>query len=383
MNNKNMKSKSKSKLISQGSFGCIYYPAINCKGKTNDDDNKKFATKIQKTSFNSLNEINIGKMIMKIPNYHFYFVPVIKSCPIKLKAIHDNEQMLSKCNIIHEKNGDGDAKDGDAKDGDGDANGYGSDGYVLLTMPFISNIPFGKGTGTGKGTGKGTDVIVYIIDTYRTLVNALGLLVDNNIVHLDLKNENILYNIKLNITQLIDFGLSIPIDNLTSDNLIDYFYIYSPDYYIWPVEVHVINFLIHRVNTADYVLTSEHIITITNDVISNNIILTKLDNTSFNDMYKESCLTYLNTYIGVGKEKIINELIKTCKTWDNYSLSILFLELLSYLFPYGKNSFIDHFYQLLIHNILPERYSIKDTMKRFTDFFNLEENIQAYKDLID
>ena len=42
----------KSDFLSQGSYGCVYYPGINCKGKKNK---KKMITKIQEINFYSNN----------------------------------------------------------------------------------------------------------------------------------------------------------------------------------------------------------------------------------------------------------------------------------------------------------------------------------------
>ena len=42
--------------------------------------------------------------------------------------------------------------------------------------------------------------------------------------------------------QMIDFGISIPIAQLTPQNRKNYFYVFAPEYYLWPLEVHIINF---------------------------------------------------------------------------------------------------------------------------------------------
>ena len=42
-----------SNLLSQGGFGCVYYPGIKCNGKTNT--NKSIITKLQKNDFNASN----------------------------------------------------------------------------------------------------------------------------------------------------------------------------------------------------------------------------------------------------------------------------------------------------------------------------------------
>ena len=82
-----------------------------------------------------------------------------------------------------------------------------------------------------------------------------------------MKSENILYNLSTNNPIIIDFGISIPMKELTEDNLRTYFYIYAPDYYIWSLEIHFINYLLHKTENE---LTLSDIETICKEIISNN-----------------------------------------------------------------------------------------------------------------
>ena len=54
-----------SKLLSQGGFGCVYYPGIRCKNSKDDDDMNEYVTKLQRNNFNSQNEAAIGLRIQK------------------------------------------------------------------------------------------------------------------------------------------------------------------------------------------------------------------------------------------------------------------------------------------------------------------------------
>ena len=63
-----------SEILDQGGFGCIYYPGITCKG--NQSKRKNTVTKLQLKSFNSKNEIKIGKMIKSITDYDNFFVHI-------------------------------------------------------------------------------------------------------------------------------------------------------------------------------------------------------------------------------------------------------------------------------------------------------------------
>ena len=57
--------------------------------------------------------------------------------------------------------------------------------------------------------------------------------------------KNIIINMKTKTPLIIDFGLSIPIKELTIENYSKYFYTFRASYYIWPIDVHIINYLIH------------------------------------------------------------------------------------------------------------------------------------------
>ena len=50
-----------------------------------------------------------------------------------------------------------------------------------------------------------------INSSYIYLLNSLEFLNSQNIVHFDLKGDNILYNLTTNNPLIIDFGISIPI----------------------------------------------------------------------------------------------------------------------------------------------------------------------------
>ena len=67
------------KLISQGAYGCVFYPSLNCDGTTNSRGNKS-VTKIQELNFAALNEDKINKIIKTIPKYTYHFAPLSIKC---------------------------------------------------------------------------------------------------------------------------------------------------------------------------------------------------------------------------------------------------------------------------------------------------------------
>ena len=96
------------KLINQGSYGCIYYPSLPFKLKKNthskttsaavDTTRKSYVSKLQKHNFHSEFEDYIGKKIQDIPSFDIFFVPVLTTYKIDLATI--KESYVTDCEAI-------------------------------------------------------------------------------------------------------------------------------------------------------------------------------------------------------------------------------------------------------------------------------------------
>jgi serine/threonine protein kinase len=345
-----------SKLLSQGGFGCVYYPGIKCDGKT--DPRKNVVTKLQRRNFNAENEIKIGKLVRRIPNYRLFYLPVVKSCPVSLREI-DNS-VISECEIV--------SRSDKLK-------------YVLMEIPYVSNLPF-FGIISDVSVGK-KRLILTMTESFRFLLDAIGYLLDDGIVHFDIKGENILYNTVSNEPQLIDFGISIPINEIGAKNLKDYFYTYAPEYYVWPMEVHIINFLLHETKKE---LTYRDAASIATSYAKSNSAL-NVFSPDFRRMYLENCKKTADIYVGVPRKDALSTLIGMYGTWDCYALSVMYLKSLKYLFAEGfhHNPMIIRFSQILLLNVsadFDKRLGIEETKKKFNDIFYIDDDVQGYIDLI-
>ena len=349
-----------SKLISQGGFGCVYYPGITCNGK--EEKNKKYLSKLQKKSFNSENEIIIGNIVKHIPNYEIFFIPVISSCDIELRNISNNS-ILSDCEVIHNV----------------------KKKHSVMKLPYIKNISFYRSlisNSFGK-TGK-KKTILSIVESFTHLLDAIGHLQEKSIVHFDLKGSNILYSIKSGYPLILDFGISIPINMLDDDNMQEYFYGYIPEYYVWCLDIHIINYLLYETRSS---LTESDVKSISEEFVKSNKGL-KIFSREFREKYRALCETYMLTLVGKNKKETIELLIKNYKTWDLYSLGIAYLRLFNYMFPkqFHKNTLIILFSQILLYNIHPDpsqRYSLEKTRSLFNNIFYKVDSIQEYTELID
>ena len=149
-----------SELLSQGGYGCVYFPALTCKGKA--DSSRKSVSKVQRKDWASTNEIEIGKLVKKIKNSSSFFLPITSSCDINISSI-DNK-LVKDCRVIQKR-----------PDSD----------YVLMKMNYLENIPF---TDYLKSRGEtNAHLLLKLVESYKNLAGSLEKLADNDVVHHDLK----------------------------------------------------------------------------------------------------------------------------------------------------------------------------------------------------
>ena len=213
------------------------------------------------------------------------------------------------------------------------------------------------------------------------MLNAIELLKKVNVLHMDIKSANIIYKKNSSSPRIIDFGISIPYDNLTYDNMAKYFYGFSPEYFVWALEIHVINYLIHETERN---LTIKDVDIISESFVSSNVALDLFSIDFVND-YLIKTKSYLKKYVNMEKSEAIQKLLETRWSWDLYSLSIMYLRIIYALFSSKKeNIFIKNIIELMKTNISPdfnERLNIKDTRERFYDIFYMDGDVEGFIEL--
>ena len=347
-----------SKLLSQGGFGCVYYPGITCNGETDKD--KQYVTKLQRRDFNADNEIHIGNLISTIKNYKNFFIPVIKSCDIDLRRI--DSSIISDCQVVSQS---------------GEVN------YLLMTLNYVKNISLENTIVSSSSKEIKKRSFAQLLSMYTYLLNSIKLLYEKNIIHFDLKVDNLLFGIKLGTPLVIDFGISIPKDKLNKDSMKKYFYAFVPEYYVWPLEVHVINYLLHSTQST---LTDYDIKLISGRFSETNDALLFFSK-SFKERYLLSCIYQLKKYIGVERDKVIDQLLSYNHTWDNYSISIMFITIYIKIFKQGMyfNKMFIFFIELLVINISPDpnlRLTIDNSLYEFNKCFYIESDTNNFVNLI-
>ena len=181
---------------------------------------------------------------------------------------------------------------------------------------------------------------------------------------------------------ITNFSLSIDISRTDIEQYMKHFIIaYDPSYLEWPLEFHILAYLLtNKLNS----LSSYNIENIINAVIDNHNIL-KTFGDPIVSLYKEEALHYFKKYVNQTYEYILTDILEYYRTWDNYALSIMFLRILIGIHRsiQIKNKFIILFMKLLVCNIHlnpMKRLSISSTTNKFESILNSIEP-KDYKEL--
>jgi len=236
-------------MIGEGGYGCVY-PGNQC-------ENSPYGASKVVNRRSALREIANGKRIRKIPNYQRYFLPVESSC-----VVH-SEKFKKTCRALRN-----------------------TDDYMVLTFPYIHNIP-----------------IVFDRHVFVQTLNHLALLVKYKMVHFDLKIQNILFTPN---PLFIDFGISIDMKTVYKD-LRSNFFVYSPNQYEWPIEVHLLCY------GMNHELTREAIEKVCREVYKRNPFLRDLEN----------CIQHYSFLIKYTPKEAIRKLLHGWKTWDLYAVTLM------------------------------------------------------------
>lgn len=425
-------SNQESKLINQGSYGCIYYPSLpfqlkretklkkhnnNDRHHVDKEQRAKYVSKLQKHNFHSEFEDYIGKKIQEIPSFELFFVPILKTHKIDLATIKQSyvtdcdaiskyikrsgehgERMTTKDYAFLNKNfiiqkmkylngiylhryilnvvnalpasspvtvvtvvrGD----DSDDSDDIGDIGGESSDDdedttadEVYLTKSLRKDErqieKYRAQFKEDEHDNSSFHVMSIVFDLYERIIDSVQILIKYNIVHYDLKENNILIENTQRLPYIIDFGLSIDVARLlkypwsdeqeesatinsdvlyrsNSSNIFkhnylwrQHFYVHAPDYFLWPIEVHLMTYLINEHDT----LTDESLRRICYTYIQNNKAFAYMSKEFKKKMFRLSVATFTR-FVHQPREKVLNELLKYWTKWDIYAINLMFLKIL-------------------------------------------------------
>ncbi len=380
------------RIIGQGTYGCVYKPEIECKDSMKNKTDTEYISKIQNNNYFSKKEIDIGKMIITIEDHSDYFAPIESSCPINYAKI-DNKSLTS-CKP-YKKN---------------------SEGFISCRIRYIGRNSLGKSLGRILSGGRETkqkldQYFRRFAEMHIYLLNSVSILNKKGILHMDLKENNIMFDIKKKLPIIIDFGLSYKTKKLSIENYIEkaqnQFGVSNSEWYNpWAIEVVLLSNISNMMRQISYsnevkdqIIEDDKLQILKNScdeyIKMHNIFKINLFSKDEIEQYRNSLINFID---GFKKKKWIEiwiTLTSTYESWDNYSLTVLFVNELNMLNLIDNNNnnnnnnnkkdmFIEPYVKelktILISSIL-KRPNAEDTKKELNILFKTI-NKQKYENTI-
>ena len=355
-------------MLQSGSYGCVYRPKLNCDGRVsqNKATRDNFVTKLQADNHVARNEHRIAQMVRRIPNYELHFLPAESMCTVETKG---NLEHLRQC---------APANRGESE----------SKRFVLLTLPYK------RGDGvvryiTNKATQK-REKLSLIFDVYTTLLSSIELLVAHRLVHFDLHSDNVHFHVDSGVPLLIDFGMSIALDEPTEHDC----RVFGPEVEWWCLDISLLALWQRQQDQGQRQRDQDQdqdqdqpLYDFMDAHVPEGHFLHRLLTPDEVEAYKASGAAQIKRHQAMTKEASMAALWAGWETWDNFSVSVILLTLLGALFEdrWRENAIVEAFVQLLLANVDPDpqkRHSIAETRRQFDQLFYTVEDPQAYLEMI-
>jgi len=257
--------------------------------------------------------------------------------------------------------------------------------YLAMNIAYVDGCDLSKSLKSVNNRRK----VLLLMETFRYLLFALEALAHINVVHLDLKFGNVLFASTSDEPRIADFGISI--DNPESllirkgnqeDGLRElrtHFYVYTVEYPVWCLDIIVLA-LIAEQRRWD----SEIAGLLVSDIEASPKITVSMPPKIAHE-WREQAATQLKKYSKMKIVDLVNYLLLQWRTWDTYSLAIMFFDIQSNIRNSDKSIFIEKWRSLLEKNVSPDpekRLVPSDTRKQFDDMFLMWDSLQIYEEVV-
>ena len=316
------------------------------KERKNDENSKKYNTKLINYCFYSINEANISDNIKNIPYYSNNYLIVENYDFVNINQLDD--KYIEKINTNDNKR------------------------YLIFKYKNEKTIDFNDFL-TQFSDPK--QFIFNIIESFSYLLDSLIKLNNENICFFNLSPQNIVFNLDCGEKPFItNFQLSLLVSKL-NEVYISSIITKLNDYTHKPIEVHLLFYLIR--NDISYISYSfiEEIC----EIFIKNLSILNLFSEKYKESYKTSCIECLKKYINKPKTYIIIDILQYNDKWDVYSLSVLYLHIfgnISRIFSL-KQTFISKITIELSKNLNPEpskRSSLEKLAENYNKLLNCEKD---------
>jgi serine/threonine protein kinase len=327
-------------FLAAGVYGCVYYPGYTCKGSPMKK--KSWVSKLTYSNERTQAEIEIGKILQKVPRYQEHFVVVDRACPIASTSL---TQMKEGCDLIKKNKS-----------------------YVLLYSLYIPSMEL-------YDYLQSNTLVIRVIRCFFKICESIEVLVEQRIVHHDLHFSNMLRSSASQIL-LIDFGLSMVVDHFgKSKYLEEVFSRYMPEWNWYTLEIHLLTYLIHHGP-----LTEHSVKNTIDDYLEKHSVFTLFP--WIRTQFRKDAIDYFLSMVEWSREECIEHLLTFWDTWDYYETALRFL----YLYAEQKMdypTYLEHLVSMIHAN--PEKrpnvLELRNRQKKVIQSFDLDQSHSAYSSI--
>jgi len=338
-------------VVGEGTYGCVHKPSLKCNTR------KNYTNKVSKfmTTTNAETELNEYKNIAKIDKKRRFYL----GKPIKCSPNKNDETMdaIQKCKLI----------DKDFKD---------LTDYSLLIMKDggINLEQFGEKVAEWKDTPDNKEKMERFWIEAQRILYGLKVFIDNDIIHHDLKPQNIVYNEDKNRMNFIDFGIMNTKTNIiqlskNSKNEL------ANTHWSFPFEFPFLNFREYNFVANDsnahknYYVKELFTDKTTEEYKHMSIFFTYVQKNDIKSIVTDFLNTVINDVVP-GQYKYMSFLEKSVRTIDVYGTGIAFVYLLhktSHLLDKPLVLEFDKLFSLMITAHLPSRIEADELLTTYED----------------
>jgi len=354
-----------SEFIGKGTYGCVFRPSINCDGTIGGE---KTVSKFFLDKKDYLNELKLQKVIDKIDVENKFTVKKISNCKVKItqelkKEIKNFDKCYNLSNDIYQIT-------------------YEYGGYDLYRLFKYD-----------KDKIKDVDLSLFL-KKFLTIFEGLSILDRNQLLHFDIRSDNILYDPEKMKFVIIDFGLMKSRNNIFSYDLFSSFH--KNPHLNYPNEFVLFYFIVNKKEINKFKLNSYSYIEFNQNKINALKTLDKFDLyvKKFNEIFdylindintnlKETLKIFKNleyTFNDVSINRKTSLICSDIKSKiDVYMLGIVLLDLLFYIFIFISSNPTISSIPLSLFDLIKKmislnpcnRPTIQEAMKEFKELMKI------------
>lgn len=353
----------KPKFINSGVYGCYYYPRVPCLDISEEemaalDQTGVMGSKVQLNKSQLRAEIKHSQRLLEMtPKHALYFITARYVCALE-EAQRDD---LKECAPLfpEEKKKKKKAKKGGAEEMPINAFVYDKSAkYINMLMPNVDNATSLVSYMRGLPHTRRWSTLLYL---YQHIVEGMCHLRKASLIHWDMHSGNILVDSKRGLPYIIDFGLSIDALNAEERRYIATHFPHLPNLDRWPIEMHLMLWGHHLLGrgidkSKDGKAAYESTLPQYLEVYVHSMSHLDICSETFRRRYLDGVLEF---YAGFRLEHALSDAMWLgWETWDNYSVSVLFLNFMCSLYsgPHDRrfpvnNAMLRDFVHILLKNV--------------------------------